>query len=195
MYWDCPVSVLLCSSGCQSRSHTASFPGRQTHQHQQADCALSKCRVCRRDSHPWDQRDLSFKFSKKREVIKYLYQLSASHAAFFLRTHVYCRRYLRITESQNFLCWKTPVRSSSPAINPAESINSLINRFELANIWPYDYAVAVPEGRIKIQNMKQLDGHLDNDVKTIELKWIPLFASSGLFLALDHAKCSCWWQQ
>lgn len=96
--------------------------------------------------------DLSFKFSEKREGIKCLYQLSASlSAAFFLRTHLYCRR---IIESQSFLGWKRPIRSSSPALNPVESINSLINRFELANISLYDYAAAVLERRIRIQNMK-----------------------------------------
>lgn len=123
--------------------------------------------------------DFCFKFSVKREGIKYLYQLSASHAAFFLRTHLYCRRYYRTTESYNFLGWKRPIRTSSPTINPVEGINSLINRFELANIWPYDYAATLPEGRLKIQSM--LGGYLDNNVKSIALKWKPFLSALDYF--------------
>lgn len=179
VYWDCPVSVLLSSSGGSQCAHGLIS--------REANPSAQTGRLCSEQLQsviPETRGDLSFKFSEKREGINYLYQLSASHVTFFLKTYLYCRRYHRITESQNFLGWKIPVRSSSPAINPAESINILINRFELANIWPYDYAAALPEGRIKIQNMKQLDGHLHNDVKSTELKWIPLFASPGLFLVL-----------
>lgn len=93
-----------------------------------------------------------------------------------------------LQKDHRIIGWKRPIRSSSPTLNPEVSINSLINRFEWANICTYDYAAAVPEGRLRIQNMKQLDGYLDNDVKSIELKWIPFFCQSWIISSITSVK-------
>lgn len=136
-YWDCPVSVLLCSSGCQSRSRcTHGLVSREENP------LAPTGRLCCEQVQNVQERLTSLR-SEETSALSFQWREKGSSTFTSSLLHMLLSYWELIfiaedikgsQKSQNFLGWKRPVRSSRPAVNPAESINSLINRFESANI-------------------------------------------------------------